>query len=126
MKNYTITVNGVAYDVTVEENMQQTLRNRNSIIQQSTMTEKPRMESPIIPIEKTTGDIKIEAGAAGKILKKLKKVGDVVKVADQIAILEVMKMETPVVASENGTIVQIHVNEGEGIEAGQLLFSLQS
>ncbi len=126
MKNYTITVNGVAYDVTVEENMQQTLRNRNSIIQQSTMTEKPRMESPIIPIEKTTGDIKIEAGAAGKILKILKKVGDVVKVADQIAILEVMKMETPVVASENGTIVQIHVNEGEGIEAGQLLFSLQS
>ncbi len=126
MKNYTITVNGVAYDVTVEENMQQTLRNRNSIIQESTMTEKPRMESPIIPIEKTTGDIKIEAGAAGKILKILKKVGDVVKVADQIAILEVMKMETPVVASENGTIVQIHVNEGEGIEAGQLLFSLQS
>ena len=126
MKNYTITVNGVAYDVTVEENMQQTLRNRNSIIQESTMTEKPRMESPIIPIEKTTGDIKIEAGAAGKILKIIKKVGDVVKVADQIAILEVMKMETPVVASENGTIVQIHVNEGEGIEAGQLLFSLQS
>ena len=126
MKNYTITVNGVAYDVTVEENMQQTLGNRNSIIQQSTMIEKPRMESPIIPIEKTTGDIKIEAGAAGKILKILKKVGDVVKVADQIAILEVMKMETPVVASENGTIVQIHVNEGEGIEAGQLLFSLQS
>ena len=126
MKNYTITVNGVAYDVTVEENMQQTLGNRNSIIQQSTMTEKPRMESPIIPIEKVTGDIKIEAGAAGKILKILKKVGDVVKVADQIAILEVMKMETPVVASENGTIVQIHVNEGEGIEAGQLLFSLQS
>ena len=126
MKNYTITVNGVAYDVTVEENMQQTLRNRNSIIQESTMTEKARMESPIIPIENTTGDIKIEAGAAGKILKILKKVGDVVKVADQIAILEVMKMETPVVASENGTIVQIHVNEGEGIEAGQLLFSLQS
>ena len=126
MKNYTITVNGVAYDVTVEEKSQQTLGNRNSIIQQSTMTEKPRMESPIIPIEKVTGDIKIEAGAAGKILKILKKVGDVVKVADQIAILEVMKMETPVVASENGTIVQIHVNEGEGIEAGQLLFSLQS
>ena len=126
MKNYTITVNGVAYDVTVEENMQQTLGNRNSIIQQSTMIEKPRMESPVTPIEKTTGDIKIEAGAAGKILKILKKVGDVVKVADQIAILEVMKMETPVVASENGTIVQIHVNEGEGIEAGQLLFSLQS
>jgi len=126
MKNYTITVNGVAYDVTVEEKSQQTLGNRNSIIQQSTMTEKPRMESPIIPIEKVTGDIKIEAGAAGKILKILKKVGDVVKVADQVAILEVMKMETPVVASENGTIVQIHVNEGEGIEAGQLLFSLQS
>lgn len=126
MKNYTITVNGVAYDVTVEEKSQQTLENRNSIIQQSTMIEKPRMESPVTPIEKTTGDIKIEAGAAGKILKIIKKVGDVVKIADQIAILEVMKMETPVVASENGTIVQIHVNEGEGIEAGQLLFSLQS
>jgi len=126
MKNYTITVNGVAYDVTVEEKTQQTLGNRNSIIQQSTMAEKPRMENPIVPVEKTTGDIKIEAGAAGKILKILKKEGDVVKVADQIAILEVMKMETPVVASENGTIVQIHVNEGEGIEAGQLLFSLQS
>lgn len=126
MKNYTITVNGVAYDVTVEEKTQQTIGNRNSIIQQSTMIEKPRIETPVIPAENNNGDIKIEAGAAGKILKILKKVGDVVKVADQVAILEVMKMETPVVASENGTIVQIHVNEGEGIEAGQLLFSLQS
>lgn len=126
MKNYTITVNGVAYDVTVEENKQQYIGNRVSTIQQSQPVQQPRMESPEIQTTKVDGNIKIEAGAAGKVLKILKKEGDMVKVAEQVAILEIMKMETPVVSSDNGTITQIHVVEGEGIEAGQILFSLQS
>lgn len=126
MKNYTITVNGVAYDVTVEENKEQNTGNRVSTIQQNQFAQQPRMEAPVMQAAKAIGDIKIEAGAAGKVLKILKKEGDLVKVAEQVAILEIMKMETPVVASDNGTITQIHVVEGEGIEAGQLLFSLQS
>lgn len=128
MKNYTITVNGVAYDVTVEENKQQS-GNRPLTNPQNQGIKQARMETRVetaAVATKPIGNVNIEAGAAGKVFKIMKKEGDIVKVAEQIAILEIMKMETPVVATENGTITQIHVVEGEGIEAGQLLFSLQS
>ena len=51
-------------------------------------------------------------------------VGDIVKAADEIIIIESMKMEHPVIAGVDGTISAIHVVEGETISAGQRLVSL--
>ena len=70
------------------------------------------------------GSIKIEAGAAGKVFKLEKKVGDTVKKGDSVLILEIMKMETPVVAPEDGTVASIEVAVGDSVEAGALLATL--
>ncbi len=121
MKNYTITVNGNVYDVTVEEN--------GSV---SAPVAAPRKAAPVAapkaapaPAASTgAGSIKIEAGAAGKVFKLEKKVGDKVEKGDAVLILEAMKMEIPVVAPEAGTVASIDVNVGDTVESGALRATL--
>lgn len=118
MKNYTITVNGNVYDVTVEETGA------------GTAPVAPRraaapVAAPAAPkAAGGAGSIKIEAGAAGKVFSVDSKPGDAVKRGDTILVLEVMKMETPVVAPEDGTVASIDVTVGQAVEAGALLATM--
>ena len=41
-----------------------------------------------------------------------------------VLVLEIMKMETPVVAPQDGTVASINVNVGDMVEAGALLATL--
>ena len=121
MKNYTITVNGNVYDVTVEE--------------------KGAGAAPAMPVKRTpvpmaapapaakpaaggAGSIEVKAGAAGKVFKIESKVGQAVKRGDAVIIIEAMKMEIPVVAPEDGTVASIDVAVGDAIEAGAVLATL--
>lgn len=120
MKSYTITVNGTVYDVTVEEN--------GAV---SAPAAAPRRAAAPAPAAKPAaapaagaGSVKIEAGAAGKVFKIEASVGTSVKKGDTILILEIMKMETPVVATEDGTVASINVSVGDMVEAGALLATL--
>ena len=121
MKNYTITVNGNVYDVTVEE--------------------KGAGVAPVAPVRRAAapvaapapaakpaaggaGSIEVKAGAAGKVFKIEAKVGQAVKKGDAVVIIEAMKMEIPVVAPEDGTVASIDVNVGDPIESGAVLATL--
>jgi len=53
----------------------------------------------------------------GKIVSVSVKVGDKIKEDDQVAVLEAMKMEMPVVAPITGTIKEIRVAAGQEVEA---------
>ena len=57
----------------------------------------------------------------GKIVNVLCKVGDQVVEDDQIATLEAMKMEMPIVAPTNGTIKEILVSAGQEVDADTVL-----
>ena len=118
MKNYTITVNGNVYDVTVEETGSTP----------STASAPRRAAAPAAAAPKAAaagaGSIKVEAGAAGKVFKLEAKVGDAVKKGDTLLILEIMKMETPVVAPQDGTVASIDVAVGDSVESGALLATL--
>ena len=119
MKNYTITVNGNVYDVTVEET------GSTSGAAAPRRTAAKPAAAPAAPAASAgAGSIKIEAGAAGKVFKIEKKVGDAVKKGDAVLVLEIMKMETPVVAPEDGTVARIDVAVGDAVESGALLATL--
>lgn len=121
MKNYTITVNGNVYDVTVEEGA-------------STGAPVVAAKAPVAPkaapaaapkaAAGAAGGVKIEAGAAGKVFKIEAKVGQAVKKGDAVVILEAMKMEIPVVAPQDGTVASIEVNVGDPVEAGAVLATM--
>ncbi len=122
MKNYTITVNGNVYDVTVEE----TGSTSGAAAPRRTAA-KPAAAPAAAAVPAASagaGSIKIEAGAAGKVFKIEKKVGDAVKKGDTVLVLEIMKMETPVVAPEDGTVASIDVAVGDAVESGALLATL--
>ena len=111
MKNYTITVNGNVYDVTVEE----TGSSSAAAPKRAAAAAAPKQQASA-----GAGSVKIEAGAAGKVFKIEKNVGDAVKKGDTVLVLEVMKMETPVVAPQDGTFASIDVAVGDAVEPGAL------
>ena len=123
MKNYTITVNGIAYDVTVEEG---TGAAAPAAAKAPAAPKAAPKAAPAAAPKAAggAGSIKIEAGAAGKVFKLEKKVGDAVKKGDAVVILEAMKMEIPVVAPQDGTVASVDVAVGDAVEAGAVLATL--
>ncbi|MCI8402440.1 MAG: biotin/lipoyl-binding protein [Lachnospiraceae bacterium] len=123
MKNYTITVNGIAYDVTVEEKAA-----GSAPVQRAAAPVAPvaaaAAPAASAPAAGGAGSIKVEAGAAGKVFKIEAKVGQAMKAGDTVIILEAMKMEIPVVAPKDGTVVSIDVTEGQNVDAGQVMATL--
>lgn len=123
MKNYTITVNGNVYDVTVEEGAS------TGAPVAAKAPAAPKAAPKAVPAAAApkaggAGSVKIEAGAAGKVFKLEKKVGDAVKKGDAVVIIEAMKMEIPVVAPQDGTVASIDVAVGDAVEAGAVLATL--
>lgn len=57
----------------------------------------------------------------GKIVNVLVAVGDKVNEDDQIATLEAMKMEMPIVAPASGVVKEIKVTAGQEVEADAVL-----
>jgi biotin carboxyl carrier protein len=47
--------------------------------------------------------------------------GDVVGAGDVIAVLETMKMEIPVMAGVDGTVVEVRVLQGEIVQEGDVI-----
>ncbi|MDD6627197.1 MAG: biotin/lipoyl-binding protein [Lachnospiraceae bacterium] len=123
MKNYTITVNGSVYDVVVEEGATSGAPVAAPAAPKAAPKAAPA-PAAAPAASGAAGSVKIEAGAAGKVFKIEKNVGDAVKKGDAVVIVEAMKMEIPVVAPQDGTVASINVAVGDAVEAGALLATL--
>jgi len=53
----------------------------------------------------------------GKIISVTVKVGDRIKEDDQVAVLEAMKMEMPIVAPISGVVKEISASAGQEVDA---------
>ena len=103
MKRYTITVNGTAYDVTVDE----------------------AGSAPAAPAASgTEGSVKIDAPMPGTILDVKVSAGSSVSSGQVLCILEAMKMENEIVAPQAGTVSSVNVNKGDSVEAGQVIITM--
>ena len=124
MKNYTITVNGNVYDVTVEEGA--SVGSVAAPAAPAAPKAPVAPKAPAAPAKKSTGagSNHVEAGAAGKVLKINASVGQAVKAGDAVVTIESMKMEIPMVAPKDGTVASIDVAVGDSVEAGQILATL--
>ena len=124
MKSYTITVNGTAYEVTVEEN-----GNAAAPVAAAPKAAAPAPKAaPAAPKAAApaagAGAVKVSASVPGKVLKVVASVGQAVKAGDNIIILESMKMEIPVVAPQDGTVASIDTSEGASVENGDTLATM--
>ena len=103
MKNLIVTVNGVAYNVTVEEG-----------------TGAAVAAAPA----GAAGSVTVTAPMPGNILDVKVKAGDSVKAGDTLLILEAMKMENEISAPQDGTIASVNVRKGDVVNSGDLLCTM--
>ena len=115
MKNYTITVNGTPYNVTVEEGAGAPV---------AAAPAPAPAAAPAPATQGTAGSVKVEAPMPGTILDVKVSVGDSVSSGSVLCILEAMKMENEIVAPQDGTVASVNVSKGDSVEAGQVIITL--
>ena len=122
MKNYTITVNGNVYDVTVEEGASTGAVSAPAAPKAAPAAPKaaPKAAAPA----GAQGAVKVNAPMPGKILKVNVNAGAAVKKGDVLLVLEAMKMENDIVAPEDGTVASINAAVGSAVEAGETIATL--
>ena len=130
MKNYRITVNGVSYDVTVEETAAAATQPAPvpSAAPAPKAAPAPAPKAAPAPAPKAapvaTGANAIKAPMPGTIVKVNVKAGDSVKRGDVLCVLEAMKMENEIMAPADGTVAGVNVSAGESVQTDAVLLSL--
>ncbi len=142
MKNYTITVNGNVYEVTVEEGISGAAPVASAPVAKAAPkaiapVATPAPPAPVTPAAtptpvvpkavtppSTQGSIKVNAPMPGKILDVIANAGKFVKKGEVLVVLEAMKMENEIVAPQDGTVASINVAVGNSVEAGDVLATL--
>ena len=132
MKQYTITVNGVSYDVTVEE-----IGGTPAIAVPAPIAAPAAapVAAPAAPAAAPTapvapkasgaqGAVKVNAPMPGTILKINVTVGQAVKSGDSLCVLEAMKMENDIPAPNDGTVASIEITKGSSVQSGDVLITL--
>lgn len=126
MKKYNITVNGVTYEVLVEE-----ADAAGAVMPAPTAPAAAPAPTPAPAPKKAapaptgaTGAVKVTSPMPGTILKVDVTVGQAVKKGDNLCILEAMKMENAIPAPQDGTVASVNVTKGASVNAGDLLISL--
>lgn len=109
-----VTVNGVNYDVELE--------NAVAPVQQAA----PVQTAPVAPVAgapqapaaapaPTTGGKAITSPLPGVIISVDVKEGSVVKRGQKVAVIEAMKMENDILADADGTVTAVHVSKGDTV-----------
>lgn len=124
MKNYTITVNGTPYNVTVEEGTSSAAPVASAPAPAPAAAPAPQAAPKAAPAPAAAGSVKVDAPMPGNILDVKVSNGAAVKAGQVLVILEAMKMENEIVAPQDGTVASINVNKGDTVEAGQTIVTL--
>lgn len=120
MKNYRITVNGVAYDVAAVEEM-----GEGAATSAPAPAAAPKPAAPkAAPAAAGAGAVKINSPMPGNILSVKASAGQAVKKGDVLMILEAMKMENEICAPQDGTIASVQVAAGDSVESGDVLVTM--
>ena len=125
MRKFNITVNGVAYEVEVEE----VAAGEASAPVAAAPKAAPKAAAPAAkpaapkaaPVANGT---KVNAPMPGTILDVKVAQGQAVKKGDVLLILEAMKMENEILAPQDGTVAQVAVSKGASVNSGDPLVVL--
>ena len=112
MKRYTITVNGNAYDVTVDE------ADGSAAPVAAPAPKKAAPAKKAAAPAGAQGNATVNAPMNGTIVDVKVKVGDKVTNGTVIAVLEAMKMENDIVSDKDGVVASVNVNKGDAVETG--------
>ena len=116
---YTVSFKGQSYTVNVSAGG--TIK---SVGTSSDTSELSSEDSQVSSEPLVNGKEDISAPLSGTIWKILVSTNQNVKKGDTLLILEAMKMETEIKATQSGVVLNVGVKEGDAVTVGQLLLSL--
>ncbi|MCQ2913981.1 MAG: biotin attachment protein [Alphaproteobacteria bacterium] len=115
--NFSVTVNGKPYNASVDGD--------KIVVNGKTFDVKVGDAKPAAQAASLNGNgATITSPVPGTIVKVLVSEGQAVKKNDPVAMIEVMKMESPVPAIADGVVSKIMVNKGDQVQTGQALMTL--
>jgi glutaconyl-CoA/methylmalonyl-CoA decarboxylase subunit gamma len=126
-KTIRISFEGKSYDVEVE-----VLDNNQAAQVAAPVSVAPAaVAAPVVsqapaPVQATApaGGTPVPSPMMGIVFKLKVKVGDTVKMNQEVAVLEAMKMENSIVCPCDGTVASIAVKEQESVSEGQVLMTI--
>jgi biotin carboxyl carrier protein len=75
--------------------------------------------------DRGSGPQKLTAPMPGKIVRVMVKPGDTVEARQPLVVVEAMKMENELRAGRGGVVAEVHAGEGQSVDAGALLVTIQ-
>ena len=121
MKSYRVTVNGVAYEVVVEE--LGAAPSAPVAVPAPAAAPAAPAAAPA-PAAGPVGGTVVKAPMPGNIIKVNVKVGDAVKKGDVLCVLEAMKMENDIMAPADGVVATVEVTQGASVATDAVLVTL--
>ena len=120
MKQLKVTVNGIAYDVCVEEVGEVASAPVAAATPVAATAAAPAPAAPA-----AAGGEAVSAPMPGTILSVNVSAGQAVKKGDVLCVLEAMKMENEIYAPRDGEVASVSVAKGESVESGKTLVTLK-
>ncbi len=129
MKRFNVTVNGVAYDVIVEEvgaSAPATAPVAAPVVAPAPAAPvaAPAATAPVAAPAGAAGSVTVKAPLQGTIMKVMVKPGDSVKKGTPVCVIEALKMENDVVAPEDGVVASVNVKSGDSVKTDEVLLTL--
>ena len=113
-----VSVNGKAYEVELGEDLVPAAPVA-AAAPQAPAAGTPAPQAAPAPAAKPAGKgAKVTSPLPGVIIEISVKEGQAVKAGQKVAVIEAMKMENEIAASQDGTITAIHVNKGDSVLEG--------
>ncbi len=132
MKRFNVTVNGVAYDVTVEEIGGAAAPVAAPVVAPvaapvATPAPAPApapapVAAPAAPA--AAGAVEVKAPLQGTVMKVIVKPGDTVKKGAPVCVIEALKMENDVPAPQDGMVASVLVKSGDSVKTDEVLLTL--
>lgn len=120
MKNYRVIVNGVEYEISIEQTEAGQAAAAPSAPQPAPAP-KPQAQPQA---QRVQNGEDVKAPMPGTILSLAVKQGDQVKRGQVLLILEAMKMENEILSPRDGVVAALAVASGQSVETGSLLCTL--
>ena len=122
MKKYNVTVNGTAYEITLEVVDAADVKAAPAPATAPAAAHAPAAAPA--PVAAPTGGETVSSPMPGTILDVKVQNGAAVKQGDVLMILEAMKMENEIVAPCDGTVASVNVTKGSSVETGAVLCTI--
>lgn len=112
-KTYIVTVNGVSYEVVVEEGA-------NGAVAASAPAAAPAAPAPAAA---PAGGTKVTSPLPGTLLRIIAKNGTAVKKGDLLCVVEAMKMENEIFSPADGVVCAV-ASEGASLNSGDVIMTI--